>query len=492
MTLLSNLQIFCGTWNVNGKPVKEDLAPWLVPKQEHLKPDLYALGFQEFDLTKESFVKIDEERVNAWDHAVLEALAKVGDYVQIGRQQLVGMLVILYSKAELTDLFQELDSDMIGTGYLGIFGNKGGVGVRFRFQNDTFCIVNSHFNAHQHNVERRNNDYKSIISRMLFRPQKSNGTNKPQPEMALPDGFVASDDRAEESSQEMPPIEENRVLQNGELGIFDHQHVIWFGDLNYRVDLSREDLMGNIEKKEWNQLYQADQLQREIGLKHVFENFKEGFPGFLPSYKFDSGTDNYDSSRKMRLPAYCDRVLWRDDPAITILDYQSHLNLKISDHKPVSAILDCKLTHPTHSRSNSLQQLLNSAPSTPPKDQLQQQQQTDSDSASTTPTTPPISNQTASLSKTNSNPSLVPNNPSSPSSTSPSPDKPAALTSSPSLGKLKSGGSSGNLKGGTIQPKSYLLTTGYRFLRKSMKNPSTYVFLAVAVGALAYYAGGRI
>jgi len=47
-------------------------------------PDLYAIGFQEFDLTRDSFVRIDEERVQKWDEAILTAIQKVENYVQVG------------------------------------------------------------------------------------------------------------------------------------------------------------------------------------------------------------------------------------------------------------------------------------------------------------------------------------------------------------------------------------------------------------------------
>ena len=43
----------------------------------------------------------------------------------------------------------------------------------------------------------------------------------------------------------------------------------------------------------------------------VFSGFDEAPPQFWPTYKFDSGTDQYDTSAKQRVPAHCDRVLWR-------------------------------------------------------------------------------------------------------------------------------------------------------------------------------------
>lgn len=47
-------------------------------------------------------------------------------------------------------------------------GNKGAVAIRFRFYDSTFCIVNAHFNAHQTNVQRRNQDYHDIVNKIVF------------------------------------------------------------------------------------------------------------------------------------------------------------------------------------------------------------------------------------------------------------------------------------------------------------------------------------
>ena len=38
--------------------------------------------------------------------------------------------------------------------------------------------------------------------------------------------------------------------------------------------------------------------------EQVFQDFHEGRIKFKPTYKYDIGTDNYDTSPKLRIPSY--------------------------------------------------------------------------------------------------------------------------------------------------------------------------------------------
>lgn len=47
----------------------------------------------------------------------------------------------------------------------------------------------------------------------------------------------------------------------------------------------------------------------------AFQGLSEGPLKFAPTYKYDNGTNNYDSSEKMRIPAWTDRVIF-SGPAV--------------------------------------------------------------------------------------------------------------------------------------------------------------------------------
>uniref|UniRef100_A0A2K5INX0 Type II inositol 1,4,5-trisphosphate 5-phosphatase n=1 Tax=Colobus angolensis palliatus TaxID=336983 RepID=A0A2K5INX0_COLAP len=275
-TYIQNFRFFVGTYNVNGQSPKERLQPWLSDGVQ--APDVYCVGFQELDLSKEAFFFHDTPKEEEWFKAVSEGLHPDAKYAKVKLIRLVGIMLLLYVKQEHAAYVSEVEAETVGTGIMGRMGNKGGVAIRFQFHNTSICVVNSHLAAHIEEYERRNQDYKDICSRMQFCQLKF---------LLNPVTFV----------------------------LCPHSVILWLGDLNYRIEeLDVEKVKKLIEEKDFQTLYAYDQVQMATLWTLYF-------------------------SEKCRAPAWCDRILWKGKN-ITQLSYQSHMALKTSDHKPVSSVFD--------------------------------------------------------------------------------------------------------------------------------------------------------
>ncbi|KRX48563.1 Inositol polyphosphate 5-phosphatase OCRL-1 [Trichinella sp. T8] len=295
-------RVFVSTFNVNGQPPEANLLELFCQRVTDPPPDIYAVGFQELDLSQQTFLFDITSREEEWARVVLMNLKTVGDYVELKRVRLVGMFLVIYVTRELhqRNVISEFATATVGTGVLNRMGNKGGVAIRFRLYDSWLCFVNCHFAAGADELERRNQDFREISKTMFC------------------------------------------DLAN--LGIFDHDEIFWFGDMNYRLseDGGRRTANATFVKEAceiglFESLLHLDQLSRMKSIGLAFQEFTEGKITFLPTYKYDIGTDTWDSSEKGRTPAWCDRILWCGDH-IEQIAYESVPSVRMSDHKPVRAI----------------------------------------------------------------------------------------------------------------------------------------------------------
>ena len=72
--------------------------------------------------------------------------------------------------------------------------------------------------------------------------------------------------------------------------------IFWLGDLNYRVsELDGETVKNLCKAQDFETILKYDQLYRQITAKKVFLGYKEGPIQFIPTYKYDPGTDKFDT-----------------------------------------------------------------------------------------------------------------------------------------------------------------------------------------------------
>ncbi|RUP49416.1 hypothetical protein BC936DRAFT_142577 [Jimgerdemannia flammicorona] len=286
-----------------------------VRRKKPVSPHKYTSSPESFFSTKKKSTQEEEDllrkRHRVWHDRFIELTHEIhGDYTVVKTEQLVGMFsCILVRKSEAGRVIDKCAA-VVKTGLGGLHGNKGGIAIRFLFDDSSICLVNCHLGAGQSHVLQRNQDADHILQ-----------------------------------GAELDALPDKDVFGNGGDGsmVLDHEICIFSGDLNYRIDLPRDRVIRAVEgpAADWPTqqaiLFEQDQLRKQQNSNQLFRlsAFHEAPITFTPTYKYDPGTDHYDRSEKKRVPAWCDRVLFRGD-RVKNISYQ-RFECRVSDHRPISA-----------------------------------------------------------------------------------------------------------------------------------------------------------
>ncbi|KAI1864190.1 hypothetical protein JX265_008561 [Neoarthrinium moseri] len=222
---------------------------------------------------------------------------------------LVGLFTCIFVKSSIRDRVRNLSSADIKRGMGGLHGNKGAIVVKFVVDDTSMCFINCHLAAGQSQANSRHNDIAAILESAVLPVERD-------PTVRI-DSYIGGGD--------------------GTM-ILDHEICLINGDLNYRIDtMSRDTVVAAVKANNLAKLLDRDQLlvARRRNPAFKLRAFEEMPIQFAPTYKYDVGTDNYDTSEKKRSPAWCDRLLHRGCGRIQQLDYRRH-EVRVSDHRPVS------------------------------------------------------------------------------------------------------------------------------------------------------------
>lgn len=298
------VQIYVSTWNVHGSVSVETLNDFFLPNDIENLPDMYVVGIQE----------ASPHRVE-WEIKVQETIGP--SHVLFHSVAFGSLHLVVLLKRDLIWFCSVPEDAIVNTRVGTTYKTKGAVAICFRFFGTSLLFITSHLTAHDDKVKERLLDYQKIIS----------GLNIPRLLSLKPHQY--SSDVTER---------------------FDC--VFWCGDLNFRLAQERLSVLNQIEvitqqpEPNFEDLLRDDQLSQKMSQGAVFKGFSEGQINFMPTYKYNIGTCDFDSSTKLRTPSYTDRVLFRSKQknAIACILYNSAHQISVSDHKPVYGMYEVDLS----------------------------------------------------------------------------------------------------------------------------------------------------
>ncbi|WFD31411.1 hypothetical protein MSPP1_002446 [Malassezia sp. CBS 17886] len=247
-------------------------------------------------------------------------------YTVLLSHSMVGLFTCVFVKTAMLPRVRDSSIYTVKTGLGGRYGNKGAIISRFVVDDASFCFLNCHLAAGQRHVRQRNANISGIMQSV--------------------------------SSKTLPRPRDVAYVNGGDgTMVLDHEFCFVAGDLNCaslraahplttdRLDMDRDHVFALVKQQQYEELCGGDQLLAQLrGNEHfALHAFQEAPIHFPPTYKFNRFSNDWDSSEKVRVPAYCDRVLWYAHQAglVQCTSYR-RWDATLSDHRPVSATFDTR------------------------------------------------------------------------------------------------------------------------------------------------------
>ena len=340
-------------------------------------PELIVLNLEEMAPVMDSFLGGSYllPYFDAFSKAVERAVFRQGwesYYVNLVRVNSGMTGLMLFVRSDIADRISWVDTAQVGVGVQQM-GNKGAAGVRLGYlptetsrRTLDLTFVAAHLAPMETNFERRNEDWREIVERLVFSRQVA--IYRTRVESAQDeDGGVSEQD--EDNNNNRPENDQQQQQQ----GMFTPTSYLFFsGDLNYRTsdvspqggDAARYPKLHAEEtsSSHYSRLLQNDQLTRERLQGKCFQGLTEAPIKFGPTYKYSAaacraaGNETAEEQQEWiwsnyRWPSWTDRILYLDSPTwmpelghVKTYVYDALPLLPTSDHRPValSVAVPCK------------------------------------------------------------------------------------------------------------------------------------------------------
>lgn len=303
------------------------------PQQSVAPPELLVLSLQEIAPIAYAFLggSLLVPYFDAFRSAVDLAAAKCWPdddvkYVNVVTKNCGLTGIMVFVRSDQAEKISWIETAEVGVG-LQEMGNKGAVGVRLGYLegdsgDDTvdLTFVAAHLAPMEDAVERRNEDWRGIVERLVFSKEGPNGGKE-------------GVDETDEQDEAAALLQDQRRSQSG---IFvPTSHLFFAGDLNYRTsdlgptidDRARfPQLDADVDSPaHHSRLLKYDQLTREMQAQRTLHGLSEAPITFAPTYKYSlearlaAAEGSQDELKewkwaKNRWPSWCDRILYLDLP----------------------------------------------------------------------------------------------------------------------------------------------------------------------------------
>ena len=390
--------------------------------------DLCILGVQEIENLKPR--RHEGSRSREWRRLLLKSLGRT--HTLLSLTKLGGMQLAVMAKKSIVPYLSPLHVCEVPCGVGNIIHNKGGQAALFRIGEATsFLFINAHLAAHAHRVEDRNADVDRVMTELQnllwFHLRPSSSSSSPR--------------NKRQQHPHAPPSPPQHLAFHPEALVEKVDRMFFLGDLNYRLELPREDIevpLRRVKNGPSSPIHPPTYLSRTSsslvcpptfhppthppthrpghpsrgrgaharvrpahhrkGQRPRLPRVRPSYPpthppthstkspsflshpptltknnrlveppvSFLPTFKFNKGRDNYDTSPKRRAPAWTDRILYKPCPppppsplpttaeeekkeekeeeeAVVCERYESVPECRHSDHRPVIGVFKVKL-----------------------------------------------------------------------------------------------------------------------------------------------------
>lgn len=294
-----DLSVKVACWNIEGlrpQDVSESqLCTWLIDDDATEPPFMFIVGLQDLVSRKSGLQggSCSPDLIASWTETLLAQLNQLATYVSVKTEEISGTYLGIFVLEEGAGTVSAVESDQVRLNEEG----KGAAIIRLCICHTSLCCWNVSLQSSREQVSERLNQLVTI-ERLAFQQAS------PRPK----------------------------------LHIDLHDVKILLGNLNFRIAMSRYEVLQAIESGNIDSLRANDQLV--LAQKHahpVLSKYSEATCAFLPTSKYSLTSDQYEGDA----PAWRQRILYTGSQARALSYTRSEVDG--SRHRPISSVLEVSI-----------------------------------------------------------------------------------------------------------------------------------------------------